>query len=344
MKYSHLRAFEKHVDGCSPQLFSAIYMILGKDNFLRKSAENYLKKSLLKDQNHPTMAFKTLDGHKLTLEELSDELQGHTLFSPRKVLLIEQTDKLPKALSKSLEEYFKKPTPSLFLILSATSISHATNLYKHAEKIGVVLEFPEEKQAEKERNLVDWLQVRLGQANKSIDQITSHQLVKAVGADAALLNMEIEKLICYVGERKQITIQDVNKLCSGTNQESIWQLGDALFRRDAPAALRISKALQEEGLAFLALLRQIRNQFQTDFQICSLLSEGGTPEAISVKFPYMKGFILDKHMKTAREYGLKAFKQSMHLIDEMELMAKNSSLDNTLLTELLIVKLVTHDT
>jgi DNA polymerase-3 subunit delta len=94
-----------------------------------------------------------------------------------------------------------------------------------------------------------------------------------------------------------------------------------------------------EGQPFLPLLRQIRNQFLTEYQVCALLEQGQTSAEIFQEFPYMKGQILEKHIQNARDYGMGAFRKGLLAIDAAEIQAKNSGVDEQLLAELLIVKL-----
>ena len=128
-------------------------------------------------------------------------------------------------------------------------------------------------------------------------------------------------------------------MCQSNPSETIWQLGEALFRRDPGAALRISKGLLSEGSPFLGLLRQIRSQFQTEYQISCILADGGTSSDVAQNYPYMKGVILEKHLHTARSYGKEKFKKALLAIDETELSAKSSGADEDLLNERLIYQL-----
>ena len=106
--------------------------------------------------------------------------------------------------------------------------------------------------------------------------------------------------------------------------------GEAIFCRDAAAALRIAMALLEEQ-ALLPLLRQMRSQFQTEYQVCLLLVQGKHAQDIAQEFPYMKGQILERHMWQARQYGLEAFKRGLIALDIAESRVKNSSIDDKLL-------------
>lgn len=339
MKYTNLRAFEKHLEGASPAHFSNIYMILIKDRFTRKMAVDRLLTSLLKEQKHPELCLKIFEGEQLSANSVLEELNGLTLFSERQVIAVELPEKPAKPLLTALESYSKNPSRSLFLIISSAAVNHSTNFYKSLEKTSVLLEVAEEKGREKERTLIEWVTAKVAAAGKKIESQASHYFLQQVGTDLALLHNELEKLLCYVGDRTNIIVQDVSAICANINFETIWQLGEAIFRRDAATALRISKALLDDGTAFLSLVRQIRTQFQTEYQVCSILNSGGNSSDISKQFPYMTGFILDRHQKMAQAYGMSRFKKGILHIDQLETLAKNSALTHELLAEMLIIKL-----
>lgn len=334
MKYTNLRAFEKHLQDASPNHFSDLYLILAKDGFQRKQVSNHLISALKLND------ICSFDASSDSIEMVLEEFHSLSFFSKKRVLLIQNLEKAPKHFLEKLELHLAKLNPSIALILSSTSLSAATKLYKRIEKIGIIFEQPEEKPWEKEKSAQEWILSKVAQESKAISSQTALLLVKQVGTDAAILFQEIEKLICYVGERKELTAQDVLTICSTTHTESIWQLGEAVFKRDGMMALKISKGLIEDGLAFLALLRQLRSQFETSYQICAILSQGGTSGDVSQQYPYMKGAILEKNVQQARNYGMDSFKQGLLKIDETELKAKNSGIDMEVLNELLIATLV----
>lgn len=340
MKYSNLQAFEKHLEGASPGHFSNVYMIISKEPFECKTAADRLVKGLLKGQAQPDLCLKIFDCDNLNIKELVGELNTLTLFSPKQVILLQHADKLTQPERTALEPYVAAPSPTLFLIITASSVNHATNFYKKAEKSGVILEIPEQKPWEKERMLVDWVMREAGSFGKKMDPQACQCLVKQIGTDQTMLHHELQKLFCYVGDRVDITVKDIGAICASMNVETVWQLGEAIFQRNGGTALRISKAILNDGTAFLALLRQIRGQFQTEFQICSILANGGNGNDVSQRFPYMRGNILERHLNMAKSYGLHNFKNGMQHIDTMEVLAKNSPVDHDVLADLLIAKLV----
>lgn len=339
MKYNNLQAFEKHLEGAAPAHFSPVYMVLAKDDFIRNMAYEKLINQLSSIQNDP-FSLCVFDEEKLEIDRVLQELNTLSFFSEKRLVVIHHAENLIKAATEKLLAYYENPSPSSYLILTAPSISGATNFYKKSELIGVILEIPEEKPWEKEKSLKIWIDQKVATYGKQMDASANQLLLKQIGTDQAILNQEIEKLISYVGEKKLISSQDVYAVCISLNVENIWQLGEAIFRCDPTTALRIALALLQEGTPLLILLRQIRSQFQTDFQVCTLLAQGGTGSEITKQFAYMKGQILDRHIQLAQNYGMKRFCKGMILIDETELAAKNGAGDHSYLMERLLIKLM----
>lgn len=339
VKLTNLRAFEKHLEGAAPNHFSLLYIVMGKEAFQRKEAINKLllalKGKVVKDE--PML--QVFDGERISGKELMQELNAFGLFSQKRTLLVENADQLDKESMAALERYFDSPNQSIFLIISAAAFHRGTSFYKKSEKIGIVLEFSEEKPWEKERSIQEWIAATVKAEGKYIDSQCCQQLVKLLGTQQELLFTELQKLICYVGDRASIVLQDISALIAPVAVETIWQLGEAIFHRDGASALTICKRLLLGDLSFFALLRQLRTQFQTEFQVCTILANGGDLSEVTRQFSHMKGWILERHVALAQGYGIEGFKAGLLLIDAIEIQAKNSGLDVSFLAELLMVKL-----
>jgi DNA polymerase III subunit delta len=341
VRYDNIRAFEKHLEGAKLLHFSSLYFILGKDADVREAA-NLLLRFLLPSPKMKEFSLSIFEGAQVQEKELGTALYSSSFFAKTRVIWIQQAEKLKKSIQENLEKYFIRPTPSLYLLLSASGWQKNTSFYKAAEKEGIILEFGEIKPWEREKVLVEWVNKQATAACKLMPFQVCQSLVKRIGNDQEALAQEFEKLICYCYEKKEITLQDVDVICSHRQVDSVWQLGEALFRRDAATALQIAQTLLMEGQALLPLLRQIRSQFQTEYQICLLLAQGKEAHDIAQEFPYMKGQILDRHMRQAQQYGLDAFKRGLLALDATEMRAKNSPFDEHLLVELLIMQLTSQ--
>lgn len=339
MKYAQLAAFEKHLKDAAPQHLSDIYFIISKESFQRQQALDKLSHLVLKEDGINDLNMKQYDATKADVNEILTDLETLSFFTKKRLLVIHNAEALDKESTSLLEKYFAHPNRSVCLAIAATAINRATTFYKNGEKAGIILDIPDEKPWEKEKSASQWLSMQATEQGKQMSPQVAQILVKQLGTDQALLHNELQKLICYTGERKSISEKDLYDVCTKINQETGWQLGEALFQRDAAAALRIAKGLLDDGTALIALLRQIRYQYQTEYQVCSILHAGGTPADIAQEFPYMKGQILNRHVQQAQAYGMKRFRNGILAIDKTELDAKNSGLDDHLLAERLVIKL-----
>ncbi len=339
MKFNNLRAFEKHLASAAPQHFCPLYLILSKESFERETAFGKLRAYYFKGQQMNAFSVKAIEADKISLSGLMEELNAGSLFVKKRIVILQSAEKLDKPAMQRLESYFEDIEPGICLVISAAAINHNTNFYKKAEKVGVVLELAEAKPWEKEQSIHLWIAETLAVDGRRIAQAASQQLVKLLGPEPSILQNELQKLICFIGERKEIQLGDIYSLTTQLAVETGWQLGEAIFSRDAAAALRISKAILNDGVPFILLLRQLRSQFQTGLNILGILAQGGTSVDITQQFPNLKGNILERNLRMAQKYGYKRYKEGLLEVDAAELRSKNSGIDHDLLAELVMIKL-----
>ncbi len=337
MKYTALRAFEKHLEGSAPSNFAPVYMVLGKESGERSFAIESLTSALRRSK--PDSTLRSFQGEVLKAVDLARELNTSSFFSAKEIIIIHDADSLKKEATEWLTDYFLHPNPHVTLILNASAILGTTRFYKQAEKVGVILDCAEEKPWEKEKTLSEWVTQLISIQGKKISVSNAQAFVKYVGTDRIQLKHEIDKLLCYIGSRPEIILQDIHTLCIPGPSGNEWQLGEALTRLDAAAALKIVQDLIKEGASFFALIRQLRTQMQTGCQIASILTSGAGPEGVAQEFPYLKGRLLDQKVQLSQNYGFARFKKALMLIDEAELAAKNGMDDHELLADLTIIKL-----
>ena len=72
---------------------------------------------------------------------------------------------------------------------------------------------------------------------KSLSPTVAQVIVQRSRMDKQWLHTELEKLICYVGERSVITQEDINAVGVKANEELIWEFCKVVFQRRAAAAV-----------------------------------------------------------------------------------------------------------
>jgi len=334
MKFGNSRAFVKHLKEAAPDHFASVYLLITEDEYERQKLAKELCNSLLSgcplDEHH----LKRLDGSSHSVKELMQELGSFNFFAKKRVVLFENAQELKKEEASTLESYYAHPDPTVFLVLLSKGVNRATRFYKQTEKTGVILDIEAEKPWEKEATLTESVSTWFKNEGKKTTPGVAQALVKSVNNDQSMLFQEMEKILCFVGEREEVTFEDLNVIGSGQTAHTAWQLGDAIFSRKGREALEISNQLLNDGEQIMSLLRALRSQFQT-----RLLGATSPPEEVQSRYPYLRGQMLQKQIQQARQYGENSCRQGLLMIDEAELLAKNSGLPSQTILEKLIIQL-----
>lgn len=341
MKTNDLKSLQKHLKDSSIEELAPVYLVNGKDEADKRTALKSLQSVLLQGQDD-SFALKIFDcAAAAQIGDILQELEAIPFLGGNSVVTVQNVDKLDKPGKEALQKYIAKPNDKVFLLMTAAGLSGSTNLFKMADKNGIVLQLLAEKPWEKESRVMEWIAEKCKKSGKKIGKSACHHLVKQIGVDMILLENELEKLISYVGERREIVDHDVGAICVRVPLETVWQLGEAIFQRDVPKVLRVTRSLIADGNSLFVLLAQIRRQFQTGYHICSVVTNGGSTQEITKAFPYMTGRILERNIRQAQNYGMHRFKKGMILINETDVLSKNSSTNPDFLLEMLVVKLGT---
>lgn len=343
MRYDTLRAFVKHLQGAAPKHLASSYLLVTKNNYERNEAYRQLINAVFTGASPgENRDVKLFSAAGLKLSELRNELDTISFFSPKRMVVLQQAEKLTSDFLRGMESYIGKASPGVTFVIMGEAMAKSCKCYTEFDKHGIILDIPELKPWQKEQGIQQWIKEKVAADGRQIEHQAAVLLLQQIGCDQELLHHELEKLYCYIGDRTVIALHDVAAISSVASVENVWKLGESIFSFDAATAMRTAKGLLDEGVALLTLLRQIRSQFETEFQICTFMVNGKGREEVVQHFPYMKGAILNKHLENAQNYGAAKFKRGLLAIDRTELQAKNSNASEDCLLEALIAKLSTR--
>jgi len=76
-----------------------------------------------------------------------------------------------------------------------------------------------------------------------MDADAARELVDALGGDMMMISNELEKLLLYAADKKQIALDDVEALVSAAKQRSLYELTDAISAKDRVRSLAMLDAV-----------------------------------------------------------------------------------------------------
>jgi DNA polymerase-3 subunit delta len=196
------------------------------------------------------------------LAEVLDRARTPSLMAPFQIFFVRGVKNLFGRGSNeeklaAIEAYCKDPNPDAVLIFVADHISIPADARRMEmtdkdryerirESMGSFCAIVELSRVE-ESEAVRWIGEYCQTQNVKIDADASRELVDALGGDMMMVSNEIEKLMLYVGEKKHITLGDVETMVLAAKQRSLYELTDAISAKDRVRALEMLDAILTTG-------------------------------------------------------------------------------------------------
>ncbi len=154
------------------------------------------------------------------------------------------------------------------LVLTTDFVDKRRKLYKTIKKIGVVIDcsVPKGEKAADKRRQQEVLKARvketLERAGKTMAPGGFEALYEKIGADMRSFSNEVEKLIAFVGDRKEVLPSDVEAVSKRSKQDPIYEMSNAIAERDIRKALFFLDSLLKNNFFPLQVLAAASNQIR----------------------------------------------------------------------------------
>lgn len=159
------------------------------------------------------------------------------------------------ALVKQLSEYLDDPAPFSIVVFESDVLDQRMRLAKTlAEKTLTVSVELSADPVERAR-LAGPLGLEMArELGVELECDAAEELSEILNGELAAIRTEIEKLAAYAGDRRKITLADVDLLVVSARKYSVWELADMLSGREPARALEFLDSLLREGEAPPALV------------------------------------------------------------------------------------------
>jgi len=259
-----MRAFaqaDRFVSEVQARRLRPAYVFVGDEVFFRKRCREAIVEHLVSPDLRDFSLFE-FDLGEIDLTEVLDRARTPSLMAPFQVFFVRGVKTLfgrgsNESKLAAIEEYCNSPNPDAVLIFVADHISipadprrmELTDKERYErirETMGQYCAVVELARVE-EGDAVRWIGEYCATREMKIDTDAARELVDALGGDMMMVSNELEKLILYVGEKKRVTLGDVETMVLAAKQRSLYELTDAISARDRVRALQMLDAILTTG-------------------------------------------------------------------------------------------------
>ncbi len=269
----------------------AVKLIHGTDEYL---VSHHARKAVntLCPEAEQTLGLETVNGTVKTIDEAVAALKTTLgalrtvgLFGGQKTVWLRdvsifkdkifQKNKEVKDLLAELADDLKKGLPDgHHLVISTFGVDKRSVFYKTCVDVAEVEAYDLPEQDYKKRPIIrERAQKLFAKAGSRPQPAALDLFLEKVGMDTRQLVMEAEKLILYIGDRGEITVEDVKAITSSSSEAITWDFTDALGERRLDEALKILRQLLFQGESPVGVMFAIENLFQSLTQFRSYLDQ-----------------------------------------------------------------------
>jgi len=237
------------------------YVFVGDEMFFRKRFREAILEHLV-PKDLRDFSWFDFDLADTDLTEILDRARTPSLMAPFQLFFVRGVKPLFGRGSNeeklaAIEAYCKDPNPDALLVFVADHISIPADVRrmemqdkeryeKIREEMGSFCGIVELARVE-ESEAVRWIGEHCTGRGVKMESDGARELVDALGGDMMMVSNELEKLILYVGERKRITLGDVETMVLAAKQRSLYELTDAISAKDRVRALEVLDAILSTG-------------------------------------------------------------------------------------------------
>lgn len=323
-----LRKLQQRLESADP---APLYLLVGDEPFLIQEALQALKYKCLdsgtQDFNLDVFDLETPIGN------VKDAVEMLPMMSTRRLVILRGVEDLKEKDWEILYPLFERPVESTVFVMTCEEIDRRKKTFKKLQEVSVVVELKRPY----ENQLAIWIDYLAFRHELKVSRDASQLLKQFVGVNLTELNNEIEKLKSYLGERKEIEAKDVLNVVSQTRIDRIFDLTDAIGRRDCALALQSLANLLDQGQNEVGVLSMITRHIRILANLREGQREGLSGTRLSAKAGIPQ-FLLSQYQSQVAKWNEDKISQTYQALQDTDRALKSSGLPSHVWLENFILK------
>jgi DNA polymerase III subunit delta len=323
---------EKILGDWKKKSFKPVYWLEGEEDYYIDQVMNFAEHNILSEAE-AGFNLTVFYGKDANWPDIINACMRYPMFAERQVVLLKEAQQM-KDIDK-LEPYIDNPLISTVFVVSykEKKVDGRSKLAKLLKEKGELLSTKKMY----ENLLPEWTNGLVESKGYSISRKAVMLLVEHIGNDLSRINNEIEKLAVNLGTRKTITEDDIEEYIGVSKEYNVFELQDALAKKDLEKAMRIIQYFEGNPKAgpIQLVLPAIYNYYAKVFSVFGMNDK--SENAVKSLF-YNNIFAARQALETVQKYGYEGVERVILLLHNYNLKAvgvnDTGTADASLLKEL----------
>jgi DNA polymerase-3 subunit delta len=324
-----------------------LYLFYGQERYLVDDIVSNMKSSILNDA-FKSLNYIKLEGSTLNFDIIVNACETLPFMDDKKIVIIDEHNlfKGKKASggnndfacnSKSMDElcsYIQEiPDTTVLIFIAGEEVDKRSKLYKCIKKNGDVIECTPLK-GEK---LTKWIEKEFRKSNKKISKSDALYISERASMSLEYLINEINKVCSYIGDRTQVSKQDIDEVVPKSLELNIFQLVDSISTNKTEKALTIFNDMLLDSEPIPVILSMIIRQYRLILNTKLLMESGYSSAEIAGKLG-VPTFVISNMQRMSSSFSVKQLEDRLNGCLEADMAIKTGKMDQRIAMEMLIVK------
>jgi DNA polymerase III subunit delta len=306
-------AAEKIIAEWKKQQFKPVYWLEGEEDYYIDVVMDYAEHRIL-NESEAGFNLTVFYGKDADWTAVVNACRRYPMFAEKQVVLLKEAQQM-RDIDK-LEAYIENPLASTIFVVSykEKTLDGRTSLSKLLKKTAHV--FTSKKIYDSK--LPEWTNELVTARGYNIAQKALMLLVEHIGNDLSRIANEVDKLLLNLGSEKLITEDDIEKYVGVSKEYNVFELQDALGKKDLSKAMKIIRYFEGNPKAapIQMVLPALYNSFSKAYMLFAL--QGKDDKTMAAAMGISPFFIKD-YQAIARNYSFSGVEQALLLLHEYNL-------------------------
>ena len=330
--------YDNFLEATKGKKYAPVYLFIGEEDFLSEECINRVIQDLLPAE---TKAFN-LDivyGSKVDASQVMAHAASFPMMSDRRVVVIKEFDKFlsDDPVKELVSAYVTRPLESTCLVLLAEKPDFRTKPFTDLKKTNAVFSF----NPLYDNQIPAWIAARCKNMGKEIDIEACRLLQAYIGNSLRAIQNELDKLFTYLGERMRVTPEDVADVVGVSRGFTVFDLQNAIGKKNISEAMRIVKRMIETGEAPQLSIVMLTRYFTLVWKVQDMLKHGASEKEV-IAATKISPYYFKDYAEATRRYSSSQIENSFSVLLNADLQLKSTSPDPYHLMEMLVYSLI-HD-
>ncbi len=318
--------------------FAPIYLFYGEEDFLIDEGVQLLIAKVL-DEGTRGFNLDVVYGSKVEAKDVVAHASSFPMMSAKRVVVVKEFEKLAttETAKETITAYINRPLESTVLVLVSFEPDFRRKPFTDLKKRGELVEC----KPLYDNQVPAWIADRIRHQGREANAEACRLMQAYVGNSLRSLQNEIDKLFVFIGDRKKVTVEDITAVVGATKGYTIFELQNAIGRKDPREAVKILERMLEVGQSPQMIIVML-TRFFTQLWKLSDASARRMPEQEVAREIGVPVYYVKQYLEFRSNFDVDQIEKNFKALLEADTVLKSTSRDPHLVLDLLILSLLHH--